>query len=235
MNKIILLTKPSASPKTIKSLNYGYANFIMYLAPHLLSGFNTCANATIGCIKGCLNKAGRGAFKQTQKARIKRTKFFFQDRLNFIDQLNNEIERAINWSIKKVLTPVFRLNGTSDIRFELYDIFENFQDVQFYDYTKIINRKNLPSNYHLTFSRAESNQENVLKAIELGLNVAVVFTNGLPGYYLNRPVINGDLHDLRFLDQKNVIVGLKAKGPAKKDKSGFVLDTNELNFLKVAA
>ena len=161
MNKIILLTKPSASPKTIKSLNYGYANFIMYLAPHLLSGFNTCANATIGCIKGCLNKAGRGAFKQTQKARIKRTKFFFQDRLNFIDQLNNEIERAIIWSIKKDLTPVFRLNGTSDIRFELYDIFENFESYlnvtshyypyQFYLHLNLrLNRKH-PSNLHMHY------------------------------------------------------------------------------------
>jgi hypothetical protein len=41
--------------------------------------------------------------------------------------------------------------------------------------------------------------------------------------YLGRPVINGDADDLRFLDPVGVFVGLKAKGLAKKDTTGFVI------------
>ena len=42
--------------------------------------------------------------------------------------------------------------------------------------------------------------------------------------FLNRPVVDGDKSDLRFLDGENVIVGLIAKGQAKKDQSGFVIN-----------
>ena len=222
-NTTKLITRPHASPKTIKSLYYGFANFIMYLAPWKISGFNTCSNATDGCIKSCLYNAGRGRFSNVQQARINRTRFFYTERGAFLDKLHHEIKLNINWAFKRDLKPVFRLNGTSDIRWELYGIFEQYPDITFYDYTKIINRKNLPANYHLTFSRAESNQANVLKAIDRGLNVAAVFSGELPKTYLGRKVINGDKHDLRFLDPENIIVGLSAKGPAKKDKSGFVI------------
>ena len=222
-NTTKLITRPHASPKTIKSLYYGYANFIMYLAPWKISGFNTCSNATDGCINSCLYNAGRGRFSNVQQARINRTRFFYKDRNGFLNKLHDEIQLNINWAIKRDLIPVFRLNGTSDIRWELYDIIDHYPEITFYDYTKIINRVNMYPNYHLTFSRAESNQENVLKAIDRGLNVAAVFNGELPKTYLGRDVINGDKHDLRFLDPNNIIVGLSAKGPAKKDTSGFVI------------
>ena len=44
----------------------------------------------------------------------------------------------------------------------------------------------------------------------------------MPVDYLGLPVFNGDESDLRFLDPKQVIVGLYAKGKAKKDETGFV-------------
>ena len=82
----------------------------------------------------------------------------------------------------------------------------------------------IPSNYHLTFSKSESNDSDVRSAIRNGLNVAVVFDK-LPETYLGRPVVSGDESDIRINDPKNVIVGLLAKGPAKRDDSGFVVRT----------
>jgi len=147
--------------------------------------------------------------------------------------LVHDIKNAIKQAEKKGLTPAFRLNGTSDIAFEKYEvkrdgvaynnIFEAFPEVQFYDYTKMRNRKVTHlKNYHLTFSKADGNDLDVRLAAEAGMNIAAVFKN-VPESYIGRPVINGDETDLRFLDPKGVIVGLKAKGKAKKDTSGFVV------------
>ena len=231
MSNTKLLTAPHGSAKTNKSMKFGYANFIMYLSPYKKSGWNVCSGATQGCIDSCLDEAGRanwteknGLINPIHAARLKRTQFFFNDRGAFLDQLEKEINAAIRWSIKRDLIPVIRLNGTSDLRWENFGIIQKFNDIQFYDYTKLYNRKNLPDNYHLTFSRAESNQKQTLSALVNGLNVSAVFRNKLPKTYLNKKVIDGDKHDLRFLDPKNVIVGLIAKGKAKKDQSGFVLN-----------
>ena len=231
MNNTKLLTAPHGSAKTNKSMKFGYANFIMYLSPYKKSGWNVCSGATQGCIDSCLDEAGRanwteknGLINPIHAARLKRTQFFFNDRGAFLEQLEKEINAAIRWSLKRDLIPVIRLNGTSDLRWENSGIIQKFNNIQFYDYTKLYNRKNIPSNYHLTFSRAESNQKQTLSALVNGLNVSAVFRNKLPKTYLNKKVINGDKHDLRFLDPKNVIVGLIAKGKAKKDQSGFVLN-----------
>jgi hypothetical protein len=172
-----------------------------------------------------------------QEARKRKTLFFFEERKGFMEWLVADIKLAIKQSAKLGLIPVFRLNGTSDLSFEKYsvtvdgvdyaNIFAAFPDIQFYDYTKILGRKvkDIP-NYHLTFSAADGNDLDVLKAIEQGYNVATVFgikkTEPMPESYNGRPVFNGDDSDLRFLDPKGVIVGLYAKGKAKKDTSGFV-------------
>jgi hypothetical protein len=172
-----------------------------------------------------------------QQARIRKTRFFFDNRDAFMADLVADIKLAIKQSAKLGLIPVFRLNGTSDLSFEKYsvtvdgvdyaNIFAAFPNVQFYDYTKILGRKvkGIP-NYHLTFSAADGNDLDVLKAIQQGYNVATVFgikkTEPMPESYNGRPVFNGDDSDLRFLDPKGVIVGLYAKGKAKKDTSGFV-------------
>jgi hypothetical protein len=214
------------------------------LAPADLSGYETCAKRTAGCTAACLNTAGRGGmFKRgentnvIQQARIRKTKMFFENRVEFMATLVKDIELAIKQSKKMELVPVFRLNGTSDLAWEKYEVVRNgqlfrniftaFPEVQFYDYTKILGRKTKEySNYQLTFSAADGNDSDVLKALNEGLNVAVVFgikkTLPMPVDYLNRPVFNGDESDLRFLDPKGVIVGLYAKGKAKKDTTGFV-------------
>lgn len=224
----------TSNQKIQKGQSKGYLTFILHLAPTKLSGYNTCPMATLGCAAACLNTAGHGGmFKKgettnkVQEARKRKTVQFFEDRDTFMAQLVKDIRQGIMQAHKRNMTPVFRLNGTSDIRWELVpaggaeNIMKLFPYVQFYDYTKIPNRRNLPTNYHLTFSLAESNESDADLALENGMNVAAVFRK-LPERFKDRPVINGDENDLRFLDYRGVIVGLKAKGRAKKDTSGFV-------------
>lgn len=232
------------NPKVLKGLKQGFNTYILHLAPADLSGYQTCPKATAGCKAACLNTAGRGGmFKKgentntIQKARIRKTKMFFENRAQFMTDLVKDIELGIKQSIKKDLVPVFRLNGTSDLAWEKYEVVRNgvlyrniflaFPEVTFYDYTKMLNRKieNIP-NYSLTFSAADGNDADVAKAIAQGYNIATVFglkkTEPMPESYLGLPVFNGDESDLRFLDPKGVVVGLYAKGKAKKDTTGFV-------------
>jgi hypothetical protein len=219
----------TANPKIQKGTKLGYLSFILHLAPATLSGKETCPKRTAGCTAACLNTAGRGGmFKKgentnmIQQARIRKTKMFFEQKDAFLAQLEKDIQKGIKQATKLGLTPVFRLNGTSDLSVEKWGIIQKFPTVQFYDYTKVLGRKvaDLP-NYHLTFSAADGNDADVAKAIAQGMNVAMVF-DALPATYMGKEVINADEHDLRFLDAKGVIAGLKAKGRAKKDTSGFV-------------
>jgi hypothetical protein len=220
----------TGNPKIEKGIKKGFLPFILHLAPADLSGvMNTCPKASAGCKMACLNTAGRGGIikkgevtNNIQKARIARTVFFKTDREAFLVQLHKEIKAGIKKAAKLGLTPVFRLNGTSDLSWEKYGIFEQYPTVQFYDYTAVLGRKvSGVKNYHLTFSAKEDNQADVAKALDAGMNVAMVF-NKIPQAFGGRTVFNGDETDLRFLDPKGVIVGLKAKGKAKKDTSGFV-------------
>jgi hypothetical protein len=230
----------TGNPKTLKGQSVGYNTYILHLAPASLSGYNTCPKATEGCKDACLNTAGRGGmFKKgettnvIQQARIRKTKMFYENRAQFMSLLLKDIELAIKQSKKLGLTPVFRLNGTSDLSWEKYEIldgrniFQMFPDIQFYDYTKVLGRKvKHLSNYHLTFSAADGNDLDVIRALNEGLNVATVFglkkSEPMIEQYNGLPVFNGDESDLRFLDPKGVIVGLYAKGKAKKDQTGFV-------------
>jgi hypothetical protein len=234
----------TGNPKILKGTKQGFNTYILHLAPADVSGYNTCPKATVGCKVACLNTAGRGGmFKRgettnvIQQARIRKTKMFYEDRDTFMQLLVKDIELGIKQSAKIDLVPVFRLNGTSDIAFEKYEVIRNgityknifaaFPEVQFYDYTKILGRKVIAiDNYHLTFSAADGNDNDVRKAIAQGYNIATVFgikkTEPMPEFYEGRPVFNGDDSDLRFLDPKGVVVGLYAKGKAKKDTSGFV-------------
>lgn len=243
------------NPKVLKGMNQGFMTYILHLAPANVSGYETCPKRTAGCTAGCLNTAGRGGMFRKgestnviQEARKRKTRLFFEDRNTFMALLVADIELAIKQCTKKNLVPVFRLNGTSDIAWEKYpvvrdgieyaNIFWAFSEVQFYDYTKILGRKvSAITNYHLTFSAADGNDPDVAKAIDSGLNVAVVFgvpkSQDLPAAYAGRPVFNGDDSDLRFLDPKGVVVGLYAKGKAKKDTTGFVKHPSIM--LKVAA
>jgi hypothetical protein len=232
----------TANPKIQKGTKLGYLSFILHLAPADLSGHNTCPKATAGCKSACLNTAGRGGmFKKgentnmIQKARIRKTKYFYEDRAGFMLDLAYDIQKGIKMAEKLGLKPVFRLNGTSDLSWEKYEvpvfctrnIFELYPNVQFYDYTKVLGRKvsDIP-NYFLIFSQADGNEADVSRAMVKGMNVAAVFDE-VPATYMGKPVINADETDLRFLDPKGVIAGLKAKGRAKKDYSGFVIRLKE--------
>jgi hypothetical protein len=165
-----------------------------------------------------------------QKARIRKTKYFFEDRDAFMMDLAQDIEKAIRFAARKGLTPVFRLNGTSDLSWEKYtvpstgqNIFEYFSFVQFYDYTKVLGRKvKHLTNYHLTFSKADGNDSDVAEALFQGMSVVAVYDKIPAG------VPSADETDLRFLDPKGVMLGLKAKGRAKKDYSGFVIRVAEV-------
>jgi hypothetical protein len=228
-----LLTAPTAQAKMTKSAKSGvYLPYILHLAPADLSGYNTCPKATAGCKAACLNTAGMGVFNNVQKARIQKTKYFFEQRREFYAQLIKEVASAERKANKLGKQLTMRLNGTSDLQWENYKmqdgktIFELFPNVIFYDYTKIEKRQPNPfSNYSLTFSAADGNDIDVAVALQKGMNVAVVFRGDtLPQEWQGKTVIDGDTDDLRFLDPQNVVVGLRAKGKAKKDKTGFVKD-----------
>ncbi len=219
----------TANPKIQKGTKMGYLSFILHLAPSTLSGKNTCPKATPGCIAACLNTAGRGGmFKKgentnmIQKARIRKTKMYFEQRDEFLATLEADIRKAIRFAERKGLTPVFRLNGTSDLSVEKWGIIEKFPTTQFYDYTKVLGRKvkHLP-NYHLTFSKADGNDSDVAEALLQGMSVVAVY-DAIPA-----GVPSADETDLRFLDPKGIMLGLKAKGRAKKDYSGFVIRLTE--------
>jgi len=238
--------------KTIKGKKLGYMTYIMYLAPYTQNskGINVCSHASKGCADACLVGSGFGGiYENVYKGRVKKTEYFISSRIEFLFQLKSEIEKIIKKSNDKFI-PVFRLNGTSDLPFEKYrvfdggkNIFELFPDVQFYDYTKNYLRFNkvLPSNYHLTFSLSETNLEKSLEILKKGFNVAMVLTKVVSSLY-GYNVVNGDLDDLRFLDVPNSIVGLRykkitGKGGAEKNKraleSGFVVNVDKVNAAAV--
>jgi hypothetical protein len=227
-----LLSKGATNAKTSKN---ELTTFILYLAPStLVDGFDLCPFASPECRALCLNTAGRGIFSNVQQSRINKTKFWGYFREQFYIQLGNELLKIHDSAIKQNKNIAIRLNGTSDVdhlglllRYTGINFLDEFySDLIFYDYTKNINhvKKYKGSRYHLTFSRSECNDSTVNQAIELGANIAVVFRNELPATYKGLTVINGDLSDLRINDPKQCIVGLIAKGKAKKQNSNFVIN-----------
>jgi hypothetical protein len=217
--------------KTIKGQKLKVMTAILYLAPAKSSGFNTCPMASKGCAASCLNTAGRGQMNSVQLGRINKTKWYFLERESFLIQLKKEIRAHVNRCKIKGFTPAIRLNGTSDISWERHNLFNEFKEVQFYDYSKIYKRaikwadKKYPKNYHLTYSLNEDNKKEAMQVLKRGGNVSVVFRDKkLPKRFKGFKVINADYSDVRFKDPKNVIAGLYAKGKARYDQSGFVQD-----------
>lgn len=227
--------------KTIKGEKLGYITYILYMSPFTANskGINVCSHASKGCAEACLVGSGFGGmYEGVKKGRVNKTEYFLSNRVEFLHQLKNEIEKAIKKHEGKAIVTI-RLNGTSDLPFEKFKIFEGknifevYPSVQFYDYTKNYLRfdKVLPSNYHLTFSRSELNHDKAIEILGRGFNVAMVFDK-LPSTFEGYKVVNGDESDLRFLDDKNVVVGLKYKkmtGKGANNKlafeSGFAIST----------
>tara|TARA_B100001093_G_scaffold461597_1_gene476179 strand:+ start:1007 stop:1714 length:708 start_codon:yes stop_codon:yes gene_type:complete len=230
------LLSVNSNPKIDKSnkVSEKYWSCIMHLRP-----INTkiCPYQDIAkCKEACLNTAGLGGvYPSIQKARQKKTELFLNDRDQFMQVLIKDIHTFLRACKRKDKLPAIRLNGTSDIQWEKIDIegqniFEMFPNVQFYDYTKIPTRKvdNIP-NYHLTWSYSEANEKYAKMFDKVPNNKAVVFKNKiLPTMFKGLKVIDGDTHDMRFLDKPNSVVGLKAKGKARQDKSGFVINVIQL-------
>jgi hypothetical protein len=227
--------------KTIKGERYGIKTAILYLMPADGSGQQLCPMAELAqCKAPCLFTAGRGAMSNVMLSRLRKTLYFNQYRDQFMHQLHNELIKERAKAKRKGYKLIVRLNGTSDIRFEnvaighsYRNIMEALPDIQFYDYTKIANRKNIPANYDLTFSYSgvPAYAPYVAKAVNNGERIAVVFrsrrivetmlTNGET--FLGLPLVDGDDTDIRHLDPKGAIVALYAKGKAKRDQSGFVV------------
>lgn len=246
----MLLSAGSAKIDKSNKFSEEFLSKILYLAPHKISGYQTCPSASAGCAAACLYTAGMGVYTNVQQARVNKTKRFFEDRPNFMRELSWEIRCAERLAIKLGKKLVVRLNGTSDLPWEKLggfnqpSIMEQFPDVIFYDYTKIHSRMlqfvrgELAPNYHLTFSLSENNLEKCLDILNRGGNVAAVFQyegkkadRKFPSQWLGYRVVDGDLHDLRFLDgndnlfnnSRGLIVGLWAKGKAKKDTLDFAI------------
>ena len=225
----------SGTYKMSKSQKFKYLSEILHLAPANIGGVNICPNASPVCIDLCLNTSGRGQMNTVQKSRLNKKFYFLADRLKFLNHLDHEIKLSYARAKRKGFKYTVRLNGTSDLPFERYklenglNLMDNNPQVQFIDYTKVTNRldkKNkIPKNYSLTYSQAENNLKDVKQILKTKYNIATVFRKKLPKKWLGRKVIDGDLSDLRHLeDGKKIIVGLIAKGKAIKNFNGFVQD-----------
>jgi hypothetical protein len=222
-----LLTLAKSNTKLAKTSGLVEAA-ILHLAPHTLAGRrNICTHASTECIAACNNLSGRGAMPGVQAARIWRTQLLFDDREAFLKMLCADIELLRARALERDVLPVVRPNGTSDLLWERMpvedceSIFDRFPDVMFWDYTKVPlrHRPNLPHNYHLSFSYTGLNDADAAEAQDLGANVVVVFDTPkgapLPSTFMRRRVIDGDKSDLRYMDPSDVVVGLRAKGPAR--------------------
>ena len=230
-----LLSKNNA--KTIKGEKMGITTYIMYLSPYTQNskGINLCSHASEGCAKSCLFNSGAARFEAVQGGKLNKTEWFLANRNEFMFYLDKQIGNI--YKATKGKNIAIRLNGTSDIRFEKIkvrdnkNIFELYPEIQFYDYTKNWLRFDieLPSNYHLTFSRSEDNHNKAIELLNRGINVAMVF-DSVPSTYEGFEVINGDETDLRFKDKKGgVIVGLrykKATGKGGREKNISALSSD---------
>ncbi len=215
--------------KMAKGEKFGYKTAILHLAPFNLSGKNVCPKASKECAAACLNTSGRGMMHTVQKARLDKTNYFWTNKNAFLWDLSREIEQLKKRAANQGFKFAVRLNGTSDLAFHKMKVdggstlHELHPDVQFYEYTKVLNYLDHDhKNLNVTFSDSGSNNKDIKAAIAKGSNVAVVFQDKLPKKWLNKKVINGDLHDLRFKDPKGVIVGLVAKGQGRNINNKFI-------------
>ena len=240
----------SSNAKGVKGEAIGYLTGILYLAPADLSGYQVCPMALIaGCKAPCLNTAGLGGvYTSIQRSRIAKTRRFFEQRAEFMADVVFSIRKLVKAARRRPIRnkgrftgryhiPLVRLNGTSDIRWENIpvtidgvtypNLMAAFSDVQFYDYTKLANRRNLPANYDLTFSYSgvPAFQKFVQKALAQKMRIAAVFRfeRDIPKRFLGRKVIAGDDSDVLSIEPRRALVALYAKGKAVRDTSGFVV------------
>ena len=233
------------NPKSAKAQQFRWLNAIHYMAPHRLAGVgNMCPKASEGCKALCLGEhSGHAAIiaagKRTnsvRQSRREKARRFMRSRDKYMRDVVRAVELLVQRARRENTPLCVRMNGSTDIGWhgvgvqrqgkQFRNLFEAFPETQFVDYTKVAMRfaRQLPANYHLTFSRSETNETECLELLGAGHNVAVVFTGVKPATWHGYRVIDGDQHDLRQLDPKGVVIGLSPKGRrAKRDKSGFVV------------
>jgi hypothetical protein len=168
-----------------------------------------------------------------QNAQLQRTLLLIHNRPKFLELIEKDIKSVIKKAKNNKMTPCFRLNGTSDLPWLSLYFAEKFPDIQFYDYTKIPEPwKRIRDNYHITFSLSENNFSDAINTLNHDMSVAVVFDTkkdiNLPTSWKQYPVVDGDDNDLRFLDPKHSIIGLRAKGLAKKLIPGKFVQISEV-------
>lgn len=220
-----LLSPPGANPKIAKN---GVPTYALHLAPGNLSGYEVCPQRSPSCTELCIHWQGNPAFRKMKEKRIDRTWLFFEERKLFLALLRAEIKGALS---SHGMACAFRLNATSDIPWEIYEVIQEFPQATFYDYTKVFRRmyQIMPSNYTLVFSRMEDNTKQTYQCIQDGKSVAVVFSKKkkaevlAEGTYLGAPVVDGDEDDFLPRHPKGSVIALTAKGTAKKDTTGFVV------------
>jgi len=229
-----LLTAPDGNVKLSKSNAWGLS-----LSPASTAGWNVCRASSAGCRAVCLATSGKGGLQSVQDARRWKVALLAAAPALFVRQLADELRkvagrRPLDRLGRRTgpLVPV-RLNVLSDLAWERFApaLFAGGADgiagVRWYDYSKRVGRV-LPANYHVTMSANERHADGDLAALAstYGTNVAVVFdtTRGhaLPATYAGVRVVDGDVSDSRWSDAVGVIVGLRAKGAAIGDRSGFV-------------
>lgn len=239
-----LLTAPANNYKMAKGdvLNYGLS-----LSPARLSGVaNLCPDSTQGCRDLCVNTAGNGLIPSVQRARITKTKFMLEHPAAFVALLASEIKEARDEAKTLKKKMAVRLNVFSDIPWEDATpwLFDQFSDVQFYDYTKNSFRVDgSPENYHLTYSASERDSDNFLRdLLDLGINVTIVADkiNGeVPSDWYGHPVLDGDLTDYRPSDPNGTVVFLKPKGRARNKTTAprgkFVRNSSGFNLKQAVA
>lgn len=220
-----LLTQEIASPKLAKHEASNYYTAILYLAG--AGDSRLCPAATDGCRAVCLvTEAGRGSFDNVRQARQARTNLLFDRREEFLTMLRADIKAVIRKARKLGKTPAVRLNGGSDL--DWTEIYSEFTEVQFWEYTKrpdLALKLNKLPNVQATYSHNEHTTNRIMGAmLANGINIAMVFDlwsrkgGDLPASVGSVPVIDGDVHDLRFLDPKGVIVGLRLKSITKPNE-----------------
>jgi hypothetical protein len=198
------------------------------------AGRSLCSFATPGCAAACFADSARLAWPKNKRVAVARTRLLAQHPDLFFMLLAKDLASQNARAQRLGVRLVCRLNVVSDVPFEreFPALFTRFPDVQFMDYTKDVQRvlnPTRPDNYHLTFSRSERNETDCLRALKAGGNVATVFRRPpFPREFWGYPVIDGDANDLRFLDHSPCIVGLKAKGKARRDRTGFVIHADLL-------
>ena len=209
-------------------MNYSYKNgwetYCIYLAPSDMSGYNVCPNDK-WCKQFCLNGSGRNKGdilvrgekeSRINIARIKKAKLFFENRPLFMEIVVREIKKSYNHAKNNNMGFAIRINGTSDINIESFiykgqNLLQIFPNIQFYDYTKCNGYLTIPNrydNYDITLSYNGYNWNKCKEYLDNGGKVAVVFNGELPNTFKGYKVIDGNNHDMRFLDPKGTIMGL---------------------------